>query len=339
MLALDKSAISALGDQVIEQPRDVFVSAEQSAFVDRFTAPARQKQIGHVAFCEQIGAGHVEFMEFDPDFVAVVPRLNFSAPVPIRFADTKWIRMHFRVGGRNTTWFDRERRDIEGALCNLMRLPEGMVSTELHADEQVHWLTVFAKPDFLMREFGLDQVALPAPLRSAFKASADRLVLESAPLPAPAWRLLADLHEDARTSPFAMVRCRSAVTELICLLLESLTNPAEPSARYSPQERERLQRAREMILENLEAPPTIAELARAVGTNRTTLAQNFKDYFGKSIYHTIKTERMGQAVRLLQDGVSVAETARRLGYGGAAAFSYAFKRHFGVAPSQTRAQD
>jgi len=336
----DTDNILALGDYVIEQPRDIFIGAGNSTFVDRVSEPKGVKEIGAVQFGEGIGGGHIEYLEFESDFVAVFPRFNFTSNVPVQFADSQWIRMHFRIGGRNTTFFEKEEKTIEGPLCNLMRLPDGMYSTEVHSDSQVNWLTVFCKPEFMMTAFGLDRMRLPTSLEAAFKLKSDQLVLENTSLPAPAWRLLAELDRDAGSSPVAVARRQAMVTELICLLLEQLTQtePARPLV-LSAKEEERIREARDLILSNLNAPPTIAELAKAVGTNRTTLTHDFRHYFGQSIYDTIKTARMTEAVRLLQGGASVGEVALRLGYSSTAGFSFSFKQYFGVTPSQYRIVD
>lgn len=332
--------IHALGDRVIEKPEDIFAAAGQSVFVDKLSEPVCTRETGFVHFGKHVGAGHIEYLEFEKGFVTVFPRFNFSANVPIRFADSRWIRMHFRIGGRNTTYFDTEERTIEGPLCNLMRLPDGMLATEVHTDEQLNWLTVFCTPEFMANAFGLHQMALPVSLQAAIKDRTDQLILESASLPAPAWRLLADLDRDSGSSPVAIARRQAMVTELICLLLEQLTQTGpEGPIILSVQEQERIREARDLIMRKLHAPPTIAELARALGTNRTTLTHNFRHYFGQSIYDTIKAERMSMAVRFLQEGASVGEVARRLGYSSTAAFSFAFKQYFGVAPSQSKMSD
>lgn len=330
-----EAGVSLFGDAVIENPRDIFDSALLAPFVKRAAPPQAPKEMGRLDFDDSIGCGHVEYLEFEEDFVVVFPRFNFSSDVPIRLADSRWIRMHFRVGGRNTTFFDADERTIEGPMCNLLRLPDGMVATEIHGEGQVNWLTVFCRPAFMLREFGLDRMALPQSLSDAFDDAARNLVLQSASLPAPAWRLLADLDADIGVSPVAIARRQAMVTELICLLLEQLVCAPRPETQLSPREQERIREARDLILRSLHAPPTIAALAHALGTNRTSLTRDFRSYFGRSIYDTIRHERMSAAVRLLQEGESVGEAARRLGYSSTAAFSFAFKQHFGVAPSAT----
>ncbi|HID73334.1 TPA: AraC family transcriptional regulator [Candidatus Micrarchaeota archaeon] len=101
------------------------------------------------------------------------------------------------------------------------------------------------------------------------------------------------------------------------------------------RERRRLLAARERLLEDLSAPPTIAELAMEVGLNQLKLKQGFKSLFGTSVYALFQRHRMERARDLLYDH-NVTETALILGYSNISHFSTAFRKQFGVLPSEAR---
>lgn len=103
----------------------------------------------------------------------------------------------------------------------------------------------------------------------------------------------------------------------------------------SPRECRQLDGAKELLLRDLSAPPTIAELARAVGMNECKLKMCFKRRFGTTIYALFQEERMKKAKRLLQDH-NVTETAMVLGYSNVSHFSTAFLKQFGCLPSRAR---
>lgn len=105
----------------------------------------------------------------------------------------------------------------------------------------------------------------------------------------------------------------------------------------SPRERRQLEDARTLLLQDLSSPPTIADLARAVGLNQCKLKAGFKQLFGSSIYALFQEERMNNAVRLLQ-AHNVTETAVILGYTNISHFSAAFQKQFGYLPSRARRQ-
>jgi AraC-like DNA-binding protein len=85
------------------------------------------------------------------------------------------------------------------------------------------------------------------------------------------------------------------------------------------------------------SPPTIAELARELSMNATKLQNGFKKIFGKSIYACHRDACLERAaVMLLDTGKSIFEIAMDTGYSSSGNFCNAFKKHYGVPPSQYR---
>ena len=85
------------------------------------------------------------------------------------------------------------------------------------------------------------------------------------------------------------------------------------------------------------APWTVATLARAAGTSRATFARRFTMFMGEPPLGYLTRWRMVLAAKMLREGdTSVAEVAKTVGYDSEFAFSRAFKRHRGVAPTAFR---
>jgi AraC-like DNA-binding protein len=81
----------------------------------------------------------------------------------------------------------------------------------------------------------------------------------------------------------------------------------------------------------------LTTLARQFGTNTNKLMTLFKKIFGKSIFEFIGELRMDHAMHLLRDnGLLVTEVARTIGYKNPNHFSSAFKRRFGINPSDVK---
>jgi AraC-like DNA-binding protein len=81
----------------------------------------------------------------------------------------------------------------------------------------------------------------------------------------------------------------------------------------------------------------LPSLAKQFGTNTNKLMSLFKKVFGKSIFEFIGELRMEHAMELLRDrGLLVTEVAREVGYKNPNHFSCAFKRRFGVSPSELK---
>jgi len=82
---------------------------------------------------------------------------------------------------------------------------------------------------------------------------------------------------------------------------------------------------------------TVDELAREVALSRSALAERFNTLVGESPMRYLIRWRLALAAEALRTGSdSVARVAERNGYATEAAFSRAFKREFGVAPSAWR---
>lgn len=92
--------------------------------------------------------------------------------------------------------------------------------------------------------------------------------------------------------------------------------------------------ARQWLDAHLSNPPTIAALARIVGTNEFTLKRSFKETFDITVFGYVRQRRMERAAASLHAGQSVSETAGEVGYECPRCFADAFRRHFGILPSE-----
>ncbi|WP_143304453.1 helix-turn-helix domain-containing protein [Chitinophaga vietnamensis] len=115
----------------------------------------------------------------------------------------------------------------------------------------------------------------------------------------------------------------------------------DPDERYGCrflthlEDREKIEKARSILLEQLDAPITIRDLARKVAMNECYLKKGFKAMYGTTIYDYFQKERMEKAKGLLYEkGMSVSEVAMLMGYSCISHFSTAFKKHTGLKPCE-----
>ena len=100
-------------------------------------------------------------------------------------------------------------------------------------------------------------------------------------------------------------------------------------------DREKITKAREILLQRIGDPITIKELARKVATNECYLKKGFKEMFGTTIFDFYQGQRMEHAKYLLYDkGLSVTDVSALLGYSSISHFSTAFKKHTGLKPCE-----
>lgn len=100
-------------------------------------------------------------------------------------------------------------------------------------------------------------------------------------------------------------------------------------------ERKKLQLAKSILAENLEAPPSLNELARQIGLNTFKLKKNFKEVFGVPVFKYVQQIRLEKAHQLIKtEKLSVQEVAWDVGYESISSFSNAFVKHYGYRPSE-----
>ncbi|MGI2902596.1 helix-turn-helix transcriptional regulator [Tolypothrix sp. VBCCA 56010] len=91
--------------------------------------------------------------------------------------------------------------------------------------------------------------------------------------------------------------------------------------------------ARNILLGNLDNPPSLIELARQVGLNERKLKEGFRYCFGTTVFGYLHDYRMEQARLLLIAGqLSVKQVARVVGYASPTSFHAAFRKKFGINP-------
>jgi AraC family transcriptional regulator, transcriptional activator of the genes for pyochelin and ferripyochelin receptors len=127
----------------------------------------------------------------------------------------------------------------------------------------------------------------------------------------------------------------SKVWELIALHLDQALKPEQdmPQVYLKPDDVERLHYARDILKQQLSAPPSLRELARQVGLNEFALKQGFRHLFGTTAFGCLNHYRLEHAKALLEDGnFNVTEVAHRVGFANRGHFAAAFRKKFGVNP-------
>ena len=128
----------------------------------------------------------------------------------------------------------------------------------------------------------------------------------------------------------------SKVIELIALVLEHERFIKEGNVQPSllkPDQKERIYYAREILLKDLNHPPSLKDLAQQVGLSESALGKGFQQLFGTTIFAQLQMHRLKIAQQLLaEQDTSVAEVAHLIGYTSITSFSKAFKGKFGVGP-------
>jgi AraC-like DNA-binding protein len=128
--------------------------------------------------------------------------------------------------------------------------------------------------------------------------------------------------------------------ELVTLILDQEQQVQQGERSPVPlklEDVERIHHAREILLQNLEQPPSLMALARQVGLNDNALKRGFRACFGKPVFGYLHDYRMEQAQQLLTAGeLKVSEVMERVGFRNRKYFAEAFRKKFGMTPRDYR---
>lgn len=225
------------------------------------------------------------------------------------------------------------------------------------SDEPECFITAFAEPDQIARRSRagahIRHVSIMLPeewLASGLgvESEAARAVQDFARrhLAIRRWRpsgrllfLAEQLLRPSRSDPLLQQLLLEAQTlEIVAEALQHITGIAGATGlSLTQRDMARLRLARDLLEREDEVPLSIADVARRVGVNPTTLQQQFRAVFGQTMFAVSRESRLQRAKDALERGLTVGQAAYLAGYGSPANFSTAFKSRFGVSPKFAKA--
>jgi len=132
-----------------------------------------------------------------------------------------------------------------------------------------------------------------------------------------------------------MMFFRSQITALLSHFFGQLA--VLQTEKINTHEREKLNQARDILLENIENPPSLNEISKQIGLNTFKLKKEFKALFGVPVFKYLQNERLTLAHKMIRNqDATVQEAAWHVGYDSLSSFSNAFEKKFGYRPSQIK---
>ena len=143
-----------------------------------------------------------------------------------------------------------------------------------------------------------------------------------------------ELYENAPYMDLRFLQLK--VIELLMLLSRI---PQEEAERYCSSEQTQLaHHLRDHLLTSREGYVSLEQLAEEHGMSVSHLQKLFKQAYGVPVYRYVKEYRLEQAaVELVQSKKPITQIAQNAGYDNASKFSEAFRKRYGMTPSQYRA--
>jgi AraC-like DNA-binding protein len=142
-------------------------------------------------------------------------------------------------------------------------------------------------------------------------------------------------------TPMTRIMTQSLVFELIAQQIEQLTYLAQAKPGgdvISANDMQKLYNAKQFIEQHFLDDITLTGLCREVMLNEFKLKKGFKSLFKTSVMQHVRHLRMEFAQSLLRDNrMTVEEVSGKVGYRYPNHFTAAYKKHFGIVPSISKA--
>lgn len=148
-------------------------------------------------------------------------------------------------------------------------------------------------------------------------------------------RIIQELLDAKKTGELKRLHTEAKVLELLIHQIEQLNSEQADGYRMlRSSDIDKLELARNILEKRFIDPPTQKELALEVTLNETKLRRGFKEYFATTIYNYITRLRMETArTMLIDERKTIYEVSLLTGFKHQANFSNAFKKYYGISPS------
>lgn len=132
---------------------------------------------------------------------------------------------------------------------------------------------------------------------------------------------------------------KGKVLESIALCMQEIERKTQAESACpvisTHDEWQKVHRAKDILQEEWDTPPSAQELAYQVGLNEYKLKAGFKYMYGTTIFNFLKEYKLEKAKEwLISENARVNEVATRIGYTNISHFIAAFKNRFGITPKQ-----
>jgi len=247
----------------------------------------------------------------------------------------QWIASQVTIAGRaDIDFLDGQRTTSTAAQALLFRPAAGRAAYSLKKGVEFHSVGYSLDIERVRRLF---EDAPPAVLRPLLEPAVTTSRIAAMRGDRQMRTLARGLFACGLNGPLRVLMMEGAVIQL--LAVQAAAAARQPIVRrreaFSVGERAAVGEARERLLADMRHPPTLGDLAAAVGLSEKRLNAGFRAVFGATVFESLRNERLEHArIALKTGGVSLKEAAFRVGYNHPTNFINAFTARYGVPPGR-----
>lgn len=245
------------------------------------------------------------------------------------------IEMHFTLKGKSTAYTSQFDRKISfGAHAHNLLYSNGLTGKMQWENEAFQLCEINLSPDFFARFLPKDHLLFDTFRNAIEKGKSSLLHPQHYQINHQMYQIIEQIIHCDKKGIFKRLFLESRVIELLLLQLEQFSEDSPYQGTLKRQDIDKIYAVRDFIIHNLTSTHSLLDLAHQVGTNEFILKKGFKELFGTTVFSFWANEKMEFAKQLLiEQEFTIGEVADRIGYKNPRHFSTAFKKKFGISPS------
>lgn len=290
-----------------------------------------QKHCVHQTLPDELGVGYSNVFQLDTDLSVIETHYTPAKALGVlSHIDSQEPRMVVTLGLKGQSCFADYRGEeliFNEGYTSIATFNSSVGERQYHANQSVTQLRLSLSKKWLDRTIGEAQSA------KLFTTKTMQL-LSCHPISAQGMIAAQQLLTANVALEMKRVFMHAQAMSLLAAELSYLYQE-KPKASMKVTARDKViaQLARDILHNEFQHPPSVAELAKRVGTNPFKLKRLFQHFFNNTPYGVLLDSRMNKAYQLLvSTGCQVSVAADFVGYSHANNFSAAFIKHFGIAP-------
>ena len=227
---------------------------------------------------------------------------------------------------------------VSAGQTTFAMIPDAAGTTELLAGQKITVITVAVAPKLLLTLLDSDLNKFSIDWQQRLQNAASTPYFQPNHTTPEITHILQLILNCPHQGGIRRLYLEAKVLELIAICMSQLTHYLSDAASLDwvkSKDADSLHRAKDILLQNINNPPSLAALARQVGINERKLQRGFQQIFGTTVFGFLHDHRMEQARQLLETNqMTVEAIANAVGISHRGYFANAFKRKFGSTPRE-----
>ncbi|MCG8565971.1 MAG: AraC family transcriptional regulator [Desulfobacterales bacterium] len=286
------------------------------------------------------GQGHFTTLDLAPGLNMGLSLCRFETDYRARITWTSpMVVFGFGLSGRTLTWSNCKSTPVvmDPGQAYVHYFKDPTLVRETSGGNPLKALVIRVSPSLLSGMLNLDPKTEARELETLGQALENKFLFASHAMTAQMKTILFQIFNCPHQGVIRKIYFESKAMELIACKLEQVIQNGlcSPVHRLAPGEEDRILTARDLLINRLQFPPSLPDLARQVGMSHPRLNRGFRRVFGCTVFEYLRRERLNYARMLMEENrFNLTQVAFEAGFCSSSHFATAFLRQFGVRPSE-----